>query len=50
MAVNLAIALTQAGKRVVLLDADLGLANADVLAGVEVQSNLAHVVARQRGT
>ena len=48
VAVNLAIALSQAGKRVVLLDADLGLANADVLCGVEVRANLAHVVARQR--
>jgi flagellar biosynthesis protein FlhG len=48
VAVNLAIALSQAGKRVVLLDADLGLANADVLAGVEVRTNLAHVIARQR--
>lgn len=48
VAVNLAIALSQAGKRVVLLDADLGLANADVLCGVNVPANLAHVVARQR--
>jgi flagellar biosynthesis protein FlhG len=48
VSVNLAIALSQAGKRVVLLDADLGLANADVLCGVEVRANLAHVVARQR--
>ena len=48
VAVNLAIALSQAGKRVVLLDADLGLANADVMAGVEVRTNLAHVIARQR--
>jgi flagellar biosynthesis protein FlhG len=31
VAVNLAIKLSAAGKRVVLLDADLGLANADVL-------------------
>jgi flagellar biosynthesis protein FlhG len=48
IAVNLSIALSQAGKRVVLLDADLGLANADVLCNVDVRSNLAHVVARQK--
>jgi flagellar biosynthesis protein FlhG len=32
--VNLAIALTQLGKRTTLLDADLGMANADVLCGL----------------
>ncbi|MDQ3440042.1 MAG: P-loop NTPase, partial [Planctomycetota bacterium] len=31
VAVNLAITLAGAGKRVTLMDADLGLANADVL-------------------
>jgi flagellar biosynthesis protein FlhG len=48
VAVNLSILLARAGKRVVLLDADLGLANADVLCNVEVRANLAHVVSRQR--
>lgn len=48
VAVNLAVCLAQAGKRVILLDADLGLANADVLCNVDVRSNLAHVVARQK--
>ncbi len=48
VSVNLAIALAQAGKRVILIDADLGLANADVLCNIDVKSNLAHVVARQR--
>ena len=38
----------QSGKRVILIDADLGLANADVLCNIDVKSNLAHVVARQR--
>src|SRR5580765_3997466 len=42
IAVNLAIQLATAGKQVVLLDADLGLANADVLC------NLAHVIARKK--
>src|SRR5687767_6237710 len=48
VAVNLAIKLSAAGKRVVLLDADLGLANADVLCGVDLRSNLSHVIARKK--
>src|SRR5688572_26571525 len=48
VAVNLAIALTAAGKRVVLLDADLGLANADVLCNVDLQFNLSHVIAKKK--
>lgn len=48
IAVNLAVRLSSAGKRVVLLDADLGLANADVLCNVSLQSNLAHVIARKK--
>src|SRR5919112_3976751 len=48
VAVNLAIKLSAAGKRVVLLDADLGLANADVLCGVILPCNLSHVIARKK--
>jgi flagellar biosynthesis protein FlhG len=48
VAVNLAIKLSAAGKRVVLLDADLGLANADVLCGVDLPLNLSHVIARRK--
>lgn len=48
VAVNLAVHLASAGKNVVLLDADLGLANADVLCNVEVTWNLAHVIARKK--
>src|SRR3982751_2629104 len=48
IAVNLAIKLAAAGKDVVLLDADLGLANADVLCNVDLPSNLAHVIARKK--
>ena len=48
VAVNLAIQLTASGKRVVLLDADLGLANADVLCNVELPANLSHVIARKK--
>lgn len=42
--VNLSIALAQAGRKVVLMDADLGLANVDVLLGLPVSSNLSHVL------
>jgi flagellar biosynthesis protein FlhG len=48
IAVNLAIKLASVGKQVVLLDADLGLANADVLCNVDLPSNLSHVIARKR--
>ncbi len=48
IAVNLAIQLASAQKKVVLLDADLGLANADVLCNVELKSNLAHVITRKK--
>jgi flagellar biosynthesis protein FlhG len=46
--VNLAIKLASVGKEVVLLDADLGLANADVLCNIDLPSNLSHVIARKR--
>src|ERR1700729_3824572 len=48
IAVNLAIKFAKAGKDVVLLDADLGLANADVLCNVDLPANLSHVIARKR--
>jgi flagellar biosynthesis protein FlhG len=48
IAVNLAIKFASAGKDVVLLDADLGLANADVLCNVDLHANLSHVIARKR--
>jgi flagellar biosynthesis protein FlhG len=41
---NTAIALAQQGKRVMVLDADLGLANVDVLLGLRVEKNLSHVL------
>ena len=43
IAVNLALCLVKAGKRVLLLDADLGLANVDVLLGLTPQKNLFHL-------
>ncbi|NNF60041.1 MAG: MinD/ParA family protein [Gammaproteobacteria bacterium] len=44
VSINLAVALAQRGKRVLLLDADLGLANVDVLLGLHPQYNLSHVL------
>ena len=42
---NLAIALSELGKRTLLLDADLGLANVDVLLGLSPRHTLADLVA-----
>lgn len=44
VAVNLAACLATRGKRVVVLDADLGTANADILCNVRYTHTLAHVV------
>jgi flagellar biosynthesis protein FlhG len=44
ISVNLSLAMAQAGKRVVLLDADLGLANVDILLGVKAQKTIADVL------
>ncbi len=41
---NLAIAMAQAGKRVLVIDTDLGLANADVVLGVTPQFSLSQVL------
>ena len=46
--VNLALALSRQHKRVMLLDADLGLANVDVMLGLKCNSNLSHVVRGER--
>lgn len=44
VSVNLGIALSQMGRRVVLLDADLGLANIDVLLGITANRNIQDVI------
>lgn len=44
VSLNTAIALGQLGKKVLVLDADLGLANVDVMLGLRVQRNLSHVL------
>ena len=44
VSLNTAIALGQQGNRVLVLDADLGLANCDVMLGLRVEKNLSHVL------
>lgn len=44
VAVNLAIQMTKLGKRVIILDADFGLANVEVMLGVRPQYNLADLM------
>ena len=48
IALNLSVLLSAAGARVALVDADLGLANLDVLLDVSAGYNLAHVVRGDR--
>jgi len=48
VAVNLAIACARLGRRVTLVDFDLGLANVDVMMGIEPVYNLSHVVMGKR--
>lgn len=45
---NLGVALAQHGKEVMLMDADLGLANVDVLLGLHPLYNLSHVISGER--
>lgn len=44
VSLNLAVALCQLGAKVMLFDADLGLANIDVMLGLKVKKNLGHVL------
>jgi flagellar biosynthesis protein FlhG len=48
ISVNLAQALVRAGKEVILLDADLGLANADILLGTVPPYHLGHLLRGER--
>lgn len=48
IAVNLAIRLSRMGRKVLLLDADLGTANVDVLCNLAPGGGLGHVVAGRR--
>lgn len=44
LALNLAIALSRQGKKVILLDADMGLANIDIMLGIVPTYNIYHFV------
>ncbi|WP_199741656.1 MinD/ParA family protein [Legionella sp. km535] len=44
VSVNLAVALAQMNKNVMLFDADLGLANVDIMLGLHTKYNLSHVI------
>ena len=44
VSINLSLALAEKGRKVVLLDADLGLANIDVLMGLTAKRNIADVI------
>jgi flagellar biosynthesis protein FlhG len=48
IAINLAIAFAESGKKVVVMDADLGLANVNVILGIIPKYNLYHVIKRQK--
>jgi flagellar biosynthesis protein FlhG len=48
MSINLAIAYAKLKKKVIVLDADLGLANVNVVMGVIPKYNLYHVVRKQK--
>ncbi|MBQ4057747.1 MAG: MinD/ParA family protein [Lachnospiraceae bacterium] len=44
LSVNLALQLRQQGKKVVILDADFGLANVEIMLGIRPQYNLADLI------
>ena len=48
VSVNLGLALCERGRSVMLMDADLGLANVDVILGLHPQYNLSHVLDGER--
>jgi flagellar biosynthesis protein FlhG len=48
VSVNLALAMVAEGKRVMLMDADLGLANVDIMLGLHPEFNISHVISGER--
>jgi flagellar biosynthesis protein FlhG len=48
IAVNLALAIAGFGKKTLLVDLDLGLANIDILMDVEIRFNLSHVISGKK--
>ena len=47
-AVNMAIAYAQLGKKVILIDGDLGMANVNVILNIVPQYNLMHVINKKK--
>ena len=47
VSVNLATAFAQNGRKTLILDADLGLANVDVMLGLHPRHNLSHVISSE---
>ena len=48
IAANLSVCMAAANQRVILMDADLGLGNLDVLMNIQSRYNLSHVVSGER--
>lgn len=48
LSLNLALAMCDLGFKVILLDADMGLANIDIILGLAPRYNLYHVVRREK--
>lgn len=48
VSVNLAVSLSKLGKKVMLFDADLGLANAQLALGCRTEFNLGHVISGEK--
>jgi flagellar biosynthesis protein FlhG len=48
VSVNLAMAIAETGKKVMIMDADLGLANVDIMLGLKPRYNLHHVLKGER--
>lgn len=48
LSVNLAISLSKLGGRVLLMDADMSLANVDIMLGLQTKYNLSHVLDGQK--
>ncbi|HGX92262.1 MAG TPA: MinD/ParA family protein [Candidatus Tenderia sp.] len=48
VSINIAVSLANQGKQVMVMDADLGLANIDIMLGLHPKYNLAHVISGER--
>jgi len=48
VSVNMALAIASTGKKVLVMDADLGLANVDIMLGLKPVYNLSHVLKGER--